>query len=571
VTQLPQWPVNAVVESRQREVLMLHVPFLAAVLVLLGFVLFGAPTTFAEMGFQVGLGLTVLATLVGLFVPWQRHGFAWLVVVPLMDVVVVAFFRDGVRDVFPAVSLLLVLPVLWLAYGFAWWALGLAMVGAVFVGAFPLIQAGVWPTDVIGWGSALLTPILMSIIAITARIAANGLRAQQRRLVTVSAELHAALLETTDRQALFEAVMETVHAGIEVYNPRGEVVLSNAAARRLAVRTDSATGAYGRDASLVFDVDRTTLVSVDDQIAARALRGDLVAGRIYWVGGEDDQSAIMASAGVVERESGFALGTVVVATDVTPLVEAIAVRDDFLATVSHELRTPLTSIIGYLDLIDADELGITAEIAVIERNAERLLTVIAHLLSATDGQPPIHRVDADLGRILRSSLDTALPRARSAGVTIRADGDALVRAHVDPVAIEQVVDNLLTNAIKFARPQGTVVLSVVADGTDAVLRVADDGIGLSVEDQRQVFDRFFRARNSTELAIPGMGLGLAIVRAFVKAHSGTVELDSTLGEGTTFTVRLPLHEATVADPDDCAQCAGNNCPHGAQLEAEAAR
>jgi two-component system phosphate regulon sensor histidine kinase PhoR len=541
--QMPQWPAPEFVEQRTREVPYAQMPFVAGVLVLLGFVMAGAPEALTETGFQVGLTLTAVVTLAGLLVPWERHGYQWLVIVPLVDVVVVAFLRDGVRGTFPAVSLLIIIPVLWLAYGFAWWALGLAVVGAVFVGAFPVIQTGTLPTDALGWGGATLTPILTAIVAVTARIASNTLRAQQRRLVVVSGELRAALQETLDRQSLFEAVMETVDAGIELYSPQGEVVLSNAAARALAVRTDSATGAYGRDASLVFDVDRTTLVALDDQIAARALRGDLVAKRVYWVGGNDDQSAIIASSGVVERESGFPLGTVVVATDVTPLVEAIAVRDDFLATVSHELRTPLTSIIGYLGLIDAEELGIEMEVAVIERNAERLLTVIAHLLSATDGQPPIRRVDADLGEILQSSLDTAMPRAQSAGVSIRARAGAAVVAQVDPVAIEQVIDNLLTNAIKFARDAGTVTLSVDIDGADAVLQVADDGIGLSAEDQRQVFDRFFRARNSTDLAIPGMGLGLAIVRAFVQAHQGTVELASTLGEGTTVTVRLPLRAA----------------------------
>ena len=538
--QMPQWPAPEFVEQRTREVPYAQMPFVAGVVALLGFMMAGAPEALTEIGFQVGLTLTAVVTLAGLLVPWERHGYQWLVIVPLVDVVVVAFLRDGVRGTFPAVSLLIIIPVLWLAYGFAWWALGLAVVGAVFVGAFPVIQTGTLPTDALGWGGATLTPILTAIVAVTARIASNTLRAQQRRLVVVSGELRAALQETLDRQSLFEAVMETVDAGIELYSPQGEVVLSNAAARALAVRTDSATGAYGRDASLVFDVDRTTLVALDDQIAARALRGDLVAKRVYWVGGDDDQSAIIASSGVVERESGFPLGTVVVATDVTPLVEAIAVRDDFLATVSHELRTPLTSIIGYLGLIDAEELGIEMEVAVIERNAERLLTVIAHLLSATDGQPPIRRVDADLGEILQSSLDTAMPRAQSAGVSIRARAGAAVVAQVDPVAIEQVIDNLLTNAIKFARDAGTVTLSVDIDGADAVLQVADDGIGLSAEDQRQVFDRFFRARNSTDLAIPGMGLGLAIVRAFVQAHQGTVELASTLGEGTTVTVRLPL-------------------------------
>ncbi|TFC58931.1 HAMP domain-containing sensor histidine kinase [Cryobacterium sp. TMB1-7] len=523
-----------------REFPLAQAPFLAGVAVLLGFVLAGRPEALLETGFQVGLGLAVVATLLGLLVPWPRFGHEWLVMVPLLDVVVVAFLRDGVRDTFPAVGMLIVLPVLWLAYGFAWWALGLALAGAVFVSGLPLVQAGGFPTDAVGWGAVLLLPIITAFIAVAARIAANALRAQQRELVAVSGELRTALLEATDRQATFEAVMETVDAGIELYNPQGEVILSNAAARALALRTDSATGSYGRDASLVFDVDRTTLVALDDQIAARAMRGDLVAGRVYWVGGDDDQSAIIASSGVVERESGYPLGTVVVATDVTPLVEAIAVRDGFLATVSHELRTPLTSIIGYLGLIDAEKLGITMEVSVIERNAERLLSVIAQLLSATEGQPPIHRVDCDLGGILRSSLGTARQRAQSAGITISAHDNAAVTARVDPLAIEQAIDNLLANAIKFSRPGGSVSLSVDHDDTHAVVRVADDGIGLSAEDQRQVFDRFFRARNSTELAIPGMGLGLAIVRAVVHAHQGTVQVSSVLGEGSTFTVRLPL-------------------------------
>jgi two-component system phosphate regulon sensor histidine kinase PhoR len=544
VTQQADGPIPEMA-PRIREFPYSQLPFLAGVAVLLVFVLAGAPDALLETGFQVGVGLTVAATLSGIVVPWQRYGHQWLVLVPLVDVVAVAFLRDGVRDVFAAVGMLVVLPVLWLAYGFAWWALGLALAGAVVVSSFPLVQSGSWPTDVAGWGTALLLPIITAFIAVTARVAANGLRAQQRELVTVSHELRAALLEATDRQATFVAVMETVDAGIELYNARGEVVLSNAAGRALAERAGSTTGAFGRDASKVYEEDRTTPVPLDSQIAALALGGDLVAGRIYWMG-DDDQSAILASAGTVQRDSGFPLGAVVVATDVTPLVEAIAVRDDFLATVSHELRTPLTSIIGYLGLIDAEELGIAMEVGVIERNAERLLSVISHLLSATDGQPAIHRVDTDLSALIRSRVDTATAMARSAGIALCITPASALRADVDPAAVEQVLDNLLTNAIKFGSVTGTVTLSVETDGADAVLRVADDGIGLSAEDQRQVFDRFFRARNSAELAIPGMGLGLAIVRAIVTAHQGTVDLASTLGEGTTVTVRLPLRAAPGA-------------------------
>ena len=126
--QDPEWPVLDFVEPpRTREVPYAQMPFVVGVLVLVGFAAAGAPETLAKTGFLVGLALAVGATLAGLLVPWQRHGYQWLVIIPLIDVLVVAFLRDGVRETFPAVSMLVVVPVLWLAYGFAWWALGLAL------------------------------------------------------------------------------------------------------------------------------------------------------------------------------------------------------------------------------------------------------------------------------------------------------------------------------------------------------------------------------------------------------------------------------------------------------------
>jgi signal transduction histidine kinase len=127
----------------------------------------------------------------------------------------------------------------------------------------------------------------------------------------------------------------------------------------------------------------------------------------------------------------------------------------------------------------------------------------------------------------RQQLDVRLP-------------DEPVTAVVDPGRISQVLSNLVSNAIKFTPDEGSLRIELAVDGRDAVLRVGDSGIGISEADRERLFERFFRAGNAVEQAIPGTGLGLAICKGIVDAHAGHLWLESALGEGTTVTVRLPL-------------------------------
>jgi signal transduction histidine kinase len=115
-----------------------------------------------------------------------------------------------------------------------------------------------------------------------------------------------------------------------------------------------------------------------------------------------------------------------------------------------------------------------------------------------------------------------------------------VTAVVDADRISQVLSNLVSNAIKFTPDEGSLRIGLAVEGGDAVLSVADSGIGISEADRERLFERFFRAGNAVELAIPGTGLGLAICKGIVDAHAGHLWLESALGEGTTVTVRLPL-------------------------------
>jgi signal transduction histidine kinase len=224
--------------------------------------------------------------------------------------------------------------------------------------------------------------------------------------------------------------------------------------------------------------------------------------------------------------------------------ELMRLRDEFVASVSHELRTPLTSIIGYGELLregldpeQAETLG------VIERNARRLMQLVTDLLLVAELES--HTLDLNLERVDLSVLaaeciEAAKPAADARGVTLVAPANGHAVIDGDPVRIAQLLDNLVSNAIKFTPPNGTVTLTARADDHSATLAVQDTGVGMSIVDRERAFDRFFRARSAASDAVPGTGLGLAIVKAIADAHGGTVELDSAPGHGTTVRVQLPL-------------------------------
>jgi PAS domain S-box-containing protein len=225
-------------------------------------------------------------------------------------------------------------------------------------------------------------------------------------------------------------------------------------------------------------------------------------------------------------------------------------KDEFVASVSHELRTPLTSIVGYLELFREgsvlDEEHDTM-LRVIDRNAERLLDLVSDLLFAAQvaaGKPLVLTVDpVDLADIVAQAVTAAGPRAEQAGLTFDVSAcPAVIQA--DNMRIAQVVDNLISNAIKFSRPGGKISIELRERADFVVLSVADTGIGIPVEDHPSLFSRFYRAKAATDLAIQGTGLGLAIVKAAVEAHGGEITFKSEVGVGTTFEVALPRGSAS---------------------------
>jgi PAS domain S-box-containing protein len=243
------------------------------------------------------------------------------------------------------------------------------------------------------------------------------------------------------------------------------------------------------------------------------------------------------------------------------LRELDRLKDEFIALVSHELRTPLTSIRGYTELLLDGEAGkLTSDqrqfLGVVERNAHRLLHLVGDLLFLAQveaGKLVLDIGALDLGNVASESVETARPQAEAKDITLTLATGPVPLIAGDRARIAQLLDNLVSNAIKFTPEGGRVDVRVRALKQRAVLEVRDSGMGIPAGEEEFLFQRFFRTSTATEQAIQGTGLGLAISKAIVEAHAGRITVTSEEGEGTTFRVTLPLHSpAELPEPTKVA-------------------
>lgn len=406
-------------------------------------------------------------------------------------------------------------------------------------------------------------------------------------------ERRAAERAMRDSEAKFRAFVETTDEWAWAMDVDGVRTYSNPAVERIVGFTAAQT--VGRAwFDLVVDEDRAEL---RHQITRRAKQGQGWTGIVWRCRAADGTiHHLESTATPVIDEAGTLVGWRGIDRDVTHRIQAEGERerllagekdaraaaeaaqrdlaaqnerlreldrlkDEFLALVSHELRTPLTSIRGYTELLLDGEAGELTEdqlqfLGVVERNTNRLLHLVGDLLFLAQveaGKLTLELGPLDLGAVASESVETARPQAEAKGITLTLATGPVQPISGDYARIAQLLDNLVSNAIKFTGEGGRVDVRVHQKQERVVVEVRDSGIGIPADEQQFLFQRFFRTSTATEQAIQGTGLGLAISKAIVDAHAGRITVASEEGAGTTFFVELPVRkEAELAEPAQVA-------------------
>ena len=257
---------------------------------------------------------------------------------------------------------------------------------------------------------------------------------------------------------------------------------------------------------------------------------------------------IEVSAVPIKKAGDEMSGAVVLFHDITTLKQLDQIRREFVANVSHELRTPLSILRGYIEvLLDEPETSreeLARILSIMDRHSKRLQRLVNDLLSLA--QLESSQATLELGTVRMDELFNNLIRdwkeklaAKNLKVVVDLAPEALT-LQADATRLEEVLYNLLDNAVKFSPENGQIHLRATRLGSDTILSVADNGFGISKEHLPRIFERFYRADKARSRELGGTGLGLAIVKHIAQLHGGRVEAESEVGRGTTIRVILPV-------------------------------
>ena len=493
------------------------------------------------------LVLAGVAALLAVTVPWGRLPPEAICVLPVIDIAVVGTSR--LASLGAGVGVLVLLPAYWLGRTLGRRGVVVTLVAGLVTVTLPGLL--VLPSTGDNITRSLLIPGVGAFAAWAAQAIGGTLDQlrRERQVAEADRDRLAGALEFIEHQGrVSDAIIDTVDVGLLLLDADGNYQSMNRRHRdfMLVAFPDGHRGRVGQ-LGLVFDEQGDRRLSSEEMPTTRAARGEEFDDCRIWVG--DDPltwRAMSVSARAVRDDDGTFRGAALAYNDVTDYMRALRVKDEFVASVSHELRTPLTSIRGYVDLLmDEDDLTPAAvqKLEVVARNSERLGRLVADLLqSAQIDLGPMHvvRSQGDLATIVRDTVDAATPLATAMGVRLDVELPHSLEMLLDRDRMRQVADNLVSNALKYTPRGGRVTVRLGLDGERAELCVEDTGIGIEARDRDQLFTRFFRTRHAEEQSIQGVGLGLSITKSIVESHGGRIEVDSEIGRGSVFRVRLPL-------------------------------
>jgi two-component system, OmpR family, phosphate regulon sensor histidine kinase PhoR len=359
-------------------------------------------------------------------------------------------------------------------------------------------------------------------------------------LETISAHQQELERQIAGRESGTQAILGAMEDGVLVVDARNRITLMNSTFQKLFDLRDPAV-----DVPLVEAVRHATL----DQLIAETLEtGEAMRSELSLTDSRTrSERHIEVSAVPIKRTDDEMPGAVVLFHDITELKQVDQIRREFVANVSHELRTPLSILRGYIEvLLDEPETPreeLARILSIMERHSKRLQRLVDDLLSLAQLESSgatlelsALRVDELFNNLIRDWKEKLA--AKNLKVMVDLTPEALT-LHADGTRLEEVLYNLLDNAVKFSRENGEIYLRATRLGSDMVLSVSDNGLGIGKEHLSRIFERFYRADKARSRELGGTGLGLAIVKHIAQLHGGRVEAESELGNGTTIRVILP--------------------------------
>ena len=381
-----------------------------------------------------------------------------------------------------------------------------------------------------------IVPLAASVGAIGGALLANA-RSQQPPVIApppVTAPPNGSLERPLDDT--FVRLVRALPLGIVLIDLQQRVEFANPAAGAIfGFDAEKAIGSHAIEAIPNVEMERR----IDDALRGEASVAPLTLTRA------DGQRVYRVSVYPVMGTEPAARGVVVLADDQTALARVDRAGKEFLSNVSHELRTPLSSIKLMLETViaspddEARDLFLPKALS----EADRLAALVQQLLEqarAESGQLKLALREIDLEEVAHPIVASFEPQSATKGVALELLPLRPVQVEADPDRLSQVFVNLIDNAIRHTPQGGRVKVELDARDSDAIIRVRDNGEGIPYRDVPRIFERFYVVDRSRRRQSGGAGLGLAIVKGIVDAHGGAISAESTLGRGTTFTIRLPI-------------------------------
>ncbi len=335
-------------------------------------------------------------------------------------------------------------------------------------------------------------------------------------------------------------VLEGTPAAVMMVDPLGRISLLNPAAASLFGVSERES--LGKNVTeVVGNPDLHTLL-LDGGMSEHATEIEMDSGRIMF-----------ASLTEIKSEHGDPAGRICVLWDVSHYKKLDALKSEFVSTVSQDLRAPLTLMRGYATMLSM--VGDVNEQQ--EEFLQKILTSIDHMSKLVDNLLDLGRIEAGMGlnissihveTLIKDVVDSYRPQAVSKRVAIEVElADGMQSLDADAALLRQAISNLVDNALKYTPANGSVVVRAEQSGEDQIIAVADTGVGVAPADQARLFEKFYRSVTSDALHEQGLGLGLAIVKSIVEQHNGRIQVESKLGQGSTFMIYLPLKSPATGD------------------------